>query len=144
MSPTELAEMCRKAGVKATSQRIEILRLLLSSTRHPDARSVYENAKKRFPTISLNTVYQNLGIFEKAGLITRVSASGDRMLFEADNTPHHHFICNNCDEVFDFENNALDAIRPPTEALKLGKAESVRVVIRGICNACQAERSTSQ
>lgn len=142
-SPEELADMCREAGVKPTSQRIEILRLLLYDSKHPDAQSIYKQAKIRFPTISLNTVYQTLHRFEEAGLVSRVAVVGDRMIFESDRSSHHHFICTECDNVFDFVSDSLDAVCPPPEAADLGRVTLARLEVRGVCRDCLAHMAVS-
>jgi Fe2+ or Zn2+ uptake regulation protein len=65
---------CREHGIKATHQRIEIVRELASTEDHPDAESIYERVQERIPTISLDTVYRTLRLLEDNDIISRVGS----------------------------------------------------------------------
>lgn len=79
---------CKVQGVRATHQRIEILRELASSEEHPDAETVYKGVQQRIPTISLDTVYRALRLLEEKGVISRVGCTRDRARYDA-NTDQH-------------------------------------------------------
>ncbi len=131
-------EACHRAGVKATHQRMEILRLLAATTEHPDAETLFAQVCLRIPSISLDTVYRTLRTFEEKGVIRRIGSAAERMRFDADTTPHHHFFCTACGSVIDFRSPALDAVCPPPEASRIGQISSAHVEVRGRCNKCRA------
>jgi len=129
--------MCNRAGIRATHQRIEVYREVARTEEHPDAESVYKRVRRRIPTISLDTVYRTLRLLEDKGLISKVSYPGDRARFDANSDHHHHFICTRCGMVHDFYSEELDRFRPPGNVKAMGKVDSVHVELRGICANCR-------
>ena len=58
MKNQQLITKLREKGFKVTPQRIAICEFILSSKNHPTADQVYQVVKKKYPTLSLATVYQ--------------------------------------------------------------------------------------
>ena len=54
----KLKEACKKQHMRVTTQRIEILKEVASSTSHPDAEAIFEAVKSKLPNISIDTVYR--------------------------------------------------------------------------------------
>lgn len=131
------AETCRRHGIKATHQRMEIFRELAGTGEHPDADTIYRRVKKRIPAISLDTVYRTLRLLEEIGIISRVGFMEDRTRFDANTDRHYHFVCTECGLVRDFYSKALDELRPPAEASELGKVDEMYLEVRGICRKCR-------
>jgi len=134
-------EVCRKAGLKVTSQRLEIYRELLLSTDHPTADVLHQRLRRKLPRISLDTVYRTLATFANSGLITRVETAESLSRFEATFTRHHHLICRQCGEISDFRWPFLDEVSLPGELGTWGEIDSKNVVIYGICNKCLDKKS---
>jgi len=137
-------ELCRSEGVKATHQRMEIMRSLAATEEHPDAESVYMDVRRRIPTISLDTVYRTLRLFEDKGLIARVGSMRDRTRFDANTSHHHHFVCTQCGLVRDFYSDALDSLSPPSEIDGLGDVDGVYVELRGVCRDCRKQNKADK
>jgi Fur family peroxide stress response transcriptional regulator len=126
----------RKAGIKVTRQRLEIIREVVHAEGHPSIGEVYEAVRLRMPSISLDTVYRTMRTLSAMGMIHPVGSSGDRVRFDADRTPHHHFICAVCGEAYDFVCPELDDIPIPEQARALGLARGSRIEVRGVCAKC--------
>ncbi len=77
------AKSCKSLGIKATHQRIEIYRELARTSEHPDVETLFQRIRRRIPSISLDTVYRNLRLFEEKGLIKRVGIRGEKTRFDA-------------------------------------------------------------
>lgn len=127
---------CRRQGIKATHQRLEILRELAGTGEHPDAETIFRRVRKRLPSISLDTVYRTLRMLEEKGVISRVPSMTDRARFDANMDCHHHFVCAVCGRIADFTSPALDGFVPPPAVGAIGTVESVHVELRGRCAAC--------
>ena len=97
----ELKTICQEKGMRLTQQRIEIYKEVASSCEHPDAETVYEAVKHKLPTVSIDTVYRTLASLEELNMIFRVDNQLPKARFDADKTPHHHFLCVQCNEVYD-------------------------------------------
>ena len=56
----DAAQTLRDAGLKATPQRIAILRALDGDETHPTAQELHDRLREEFPTLSVATVYNTL------------------------------------------------------------------------------------
>ncbi len=130
---------CRRQGVKATRQRMEILRELAATGEHPDAETVFSRVRRRLPSISLDTVYRTLHMLQEKGVIARVPSMQDRARFDANMDRHHHFVCTVCGRISDFYSAALDSFAPPPAVRALGAVDSVHIELRGRCRKCRSE-----
>jgi Fur family peroxide stress response transcriptional regulator len=133
-------EACRGAGVKLTHQRIEIFREVAGSEEHPDAEAVFRGVRERIPTVSLDTVYRTLRLIEGLGLVTTLGTRRDPMRFDGNLDSHHHFVCERCGLVRDFESADFDALDVPPEVKGLGSVSRVSVEVRGVCCECAGKR----
>jgi Fur family peroxide stress response transcriptional regulator len=129
-------ETIRRSGVKLTHQRIEIFNEVARTGDHPDIETIFRNVRRKMPTISLDTVYRTLGLFTDLGLVTTVRPLNERTRFDANTDVHHHFSCTRCGVTLDFEDREFDGLKVPEAAAALGRVESRRVQLRGICTAC--------
>jgi len=131
-----LKEGLRRAGMKSTHQRLEIFREVAKSGDHPDAETIYNGVRERVPTISLDTVYRTLWLLSDLGLLTTLGASRERVRFDANLRPHHHFVCMRCGMTQDFYSEKFDRLTAPNSIKSLGSVEKTQVEIRGVCLQC--------
>jgi len=130
----------RQAGIKVTHQRLEILREVVANTAHPDADTIYQAVRVRLPSVSLDTVYRTLYLFADLGLITTLGVARDRLRFDTDAGPHHHFVCTRCGKIGDFTSEAFDHLTAPDAVRDFGTVAKVQVEFRGLCHDCAAHR----
>lgn len=132
-----LAQACREAGLKATPQRLAVLKALLMSHEHPGPEAVFRQVRGELSAISLGTVYKTLDALEAAGLVERVTPLSDGRRYDANRTPHHHLVCTACGRIEDHEDPTL-APRLPVD---LGgfEARAVRVEVLGLCAGCRRQ-----
>ena len=64
-------EKYRNVGLKLTPQRLAILNYLEGNKEHPSAEDVYKAVSRKFPTMSLATVYNTLESLKRARNDTR-------------------------------------------------------------------------
>lgn len=89
--------------IKHSKQREAIKSFLSTRTDHPTADIVYMNIRKKYPNISLGTVYRNLTLLSDIGEIVRLRVGEGVDHFDANTNPHYHFVCNNCCRVIDLD-----------------------------------------
>jgi len=142
-SPEAVQSLFRNKGIKLTQQRLEIYREMMRAKDHPSAEMIYRRVIPRLPTVSLDTVYRTLDLFERMGLISRVEVLDDRSRYEPDTEPHHHFVCVICKRIMDFPWPAVDSMKLPPQATRWGKVFSSHLELRGVCGACLKKRSGS-
>ncbi|MEO5821735.1 MAG: Fur family transcriptional regulator [Vicinamibacteraceae bacterium] len=101
--PTDSAALFRERGIQVTAQRLAVLRAV-SGQPHITADAVADVVRTEIGAISLQAVYDALGLLVSEGLIRRIQPSGSAARFEdrvGDN--HHHLICRNCGRVVDVD-----------------------------------------
>jgi Fur family peroxide stress response transcriptional regulator len=130
-------DFCARAGMKLTHQRMEIFREVARTADHPDAQTIYERVRERVPAMSLDTVYRNLWLLNDLGLITTLGPPRRRARFDANLTPHHHFVCTQCGMTSDFCSQEFDDLRPPDEVDSIGSVEAAHVELHGLCLRCK-------
>ncbi|RJP18145.1 MAG: transcriptional repressor [Candidatus Abyssobacteria bacterium SURF_5] len=135
---SRLKDGLKRSGLKSTHQRLEIFREVAKSGIHPDAETVFNGVRERVPTISLDTVYRTLWVLLDLGLVTSLGASHERVRFDANLKPHHHFVCVRCGLIRDFHSRHLENIACPEEAEAFGEPVSLHVEVRGVCTGCRS------
>ncbi len=91
----------KEAGLKSTPQRAFIYSYLEKTFAHPTAETIYRDVKKEYPSISLNTIYQTLEIFEKKKIIFAIIDENGVRHYDAHLKPHLHLICLKCGKITD-------------------------------------------
>ena len=130
----------RRSGVKLTHQRLEVFREVARTGDHPAAETIYKGVRKRIPTVSLDTVYRTLWLLIDLGLITTLGPPRERVRFDANMSPHHHFVCTQCGLVRDFYGQEFDALKVPDAVKALGSVERTHVEFRGLCSRCSNKK----
>jgi Fur family transcriptional regulator, peroxide stress response regulator len=128
---------CRETGLRLTPQRLEIFRELSTATDHPSAETIHKRLLKKFPTISLDTVYRTLATFAQQGLIDKVETAESQGRFEVRLTRHQHLICRSCKEIMDFTWPSFEQAHLPEEIAAWGHIEKKSAVVYGVCRKCQ-------
>ena len=87
--------------MRKTKQREVILEELMKLRAHPSADELYERVKKRLPRISLGTVYRNLEMLSREGIIHRLETAGSQKRFDGETGDHQHIRCVRCGRIDD-------------------------------------------
>jgi Fe2+ or Zn2+ uptake regulation protein len=135
----ELTELLRERGLRATSQRVVMHRLLRDRNRHVSAEELLSEASDRLPGVSLPTVYATLELFEQLGIVRRVNGGGGTLMWDTRADAHHHMICRNCGRIEDME-TPLDLERARRSAARAGfQPDRAEVVVSGLCASCASK-----
>lgn len=133
-------EGLKRAGVKATHQRLVIFREVAKSGEHPDAETIYTSVRRNVPTISLDTVYRTLWLLVDLGLIETLSPPRYKTRFDANLSTHHHFVCMKCGATRDFRSDDFDKLKLPASVSLLGSVAKVQVEAKGLCSRCLKDK----
>jgi Fe2+ or Zn2+ uptake regulation protein len=132
----ELAGLLRERGLRATSQRVVMHRLLRERTRHVTAEELLSEASEKLPGISLPTVYATLELFERLGIVRRVNGGGGTLLWDTRAEAHGHMICRRCGRIEDME-IPVDLERARRSAARAGfEPDRAEIVVSGLCASC--------
>jgi Fur family iron response transcriptional regulator len=124
-----LAEVLRGYGVTPTHQRIEIAHALFSRNEHLSADRILAIVNGRAPETSKATVYNTLNLFLEKKLIREVIVDPNKVFYDPNTVPHHHFYNVDSGELVDID--ARDVHISGLPALPAGMAtEGIDVIVR--------------
>ncbi len=132
----------RAHGLQVTYQRLAIYQTLYFSLEHPSAEVVYQQVRKRFPMISLGTVYKTLERFYDVGLIDKVSPVTEVARYDARTGSHHHMVCLQCQTIMDAD-SPVDEPMMAVPALEGFHVLRRQVVLQGYCSKCKSRYVSS-
>jgi Fe2+ or Zn2+ uptake regulation protein len=139
----EPADLLRQRGIQVTAQRLAVLRAVAGQP-HITADAVADVVRAEIGAISLQSVYDALGVLVAEGLIRRIQPAGSAARFETrvgDN--HHHLICRVCGRVVDVD-CATGAVPCLTAADEQGyEIDEAEVAYWGRCPDCVAHARTA-
>lgn len=144
----EAAQTLREAGLKATPQRIAILRALAGDETHPTAQELFERLHSEFPSLSVATVYNTLSALTRMAKCVPLDLGGP-VRFDPNVATHDHAVCEGCGRIRDValleeaaepKNLAFSAATKtePHGNKTFGGFEVRRVerIYRGVCTEC--------
>ena len=129
-------EKLKMTGVRMTPQRHAILSFLIQTKAHPTADDIYRALEKRFPSMSVATVYNNLKVFVESGLVKEMTYGDASSRYDADMHEHYHAICDVCGKITDFEHApVIDVEEAATRATGF-QVHGHRLEVHGVCPDC--------
>jgi Fur family transcriptional regulator, ferric uptake regulator len=125
---------------RSTRQRQVILKELQKLTSHPTAVGLYRIVARRLPKISLGTVYRNLDLLARAGVIRKLEFGSEEARFDGNPAPHDHIRCVKCGRVDDIPRPPLDLLGGVKEDFNGYCVLGHRVEFFGVCPQCNGSR----
>lgn len=130
--------------LRMTTQRQVIMEMLKGVKSHPTAGELCSMVRRRLPRISLGTVYRNLDILSRAGMIQKIDVAGQEMRFDGNIVNHYHLRCIDCGRVFDVEMDLLAGMEDKVARESGFQVFGHRLEFVGRCGACQEAVKTRQ
>ena len=126
-----------ETNTKQFRKRNAILSCVQDTHCHPSAETVHAMLQKEHPDISLATVYRNLALFKRQGLIASLGTVNGVERFDANTDPHVHFVCNGCDAVLDLpEMQVPKELCHQAELGSSGHVTNCQLIFTGTCQTC--------
>jgi len=134
----ELVMSLRKEGFRITPQRIAIVDYLLKTEDHPSAEHIYKTIQKKYPMISLSTVYKTLDLLKEKKLVNEIEVEGEAR-FDAHTDDHINLVCMNCSKIDDVDEDSLKEIQ--SRAAKKSKYLIIKSSFElfGYCTSCKSK-----
>ena len=120
-----------------TRQRAVILEELRQSPTHPTAAQLYDAVRRRLPKISLGTVYRNLDLLARSGMIQRLELAGAESRFDGAVRPHDHVRCLGCGRIDDLAGPPLDLSPEEYHDFAGYQILGHRLELVGLCPKCR-------
>jgi len=127
-------------GERVTWQRRLLLDLISQAGGHLDADELFRRAKEREPRISLSTVYRNLRLFKKLGLVDERHLSENHHHYEIKSpSEHYHLVCLGCGRVIEFESPLLQRIENQIRRENRFEVTGAEIRLQGYCSRCRGK-----
>jgi Fur family transcriptional regulator, peroxide stress response regulator len=128
-------------GSRATRQLEATLQVLSAAQSHPTAEQIFRAVRAAVPSISLATVYRNLGKLTAEGRARIVPLADGPARFDGRTDRHDHFVCSACGRVVDVE---ASPTAPHGGRSHVGRhrVEDVALTYFGSCAGCLRRPST--
>jgi Fur family ferric uptake transcriptional regulator len=140
-----LGERLAARGVRLTSRRRALLKILEESDCHLDAAALLEAAQQQME-IDRATVYRTLDLFKREGLIDELDLMhlrGEMHYYEVRTSKEHfHLACFGCGRVEEIATPLFEQLKQEVSKEKGFTIQTARLEIGGYCAECGA--STSQ
>ncbi len=133
-------ELSQTGALRQTQQRVALLDELRRTKSHPTADELHQLVKRRLPRISLATVYRNLELLSRRGIIRKLDLAGAQRRFDADCTNHHHVRCIRCGRVDDVAGELPISVEQAFSDTHGYQITGYRLELVGVCPQCQSEQ----
>ena len=122
-------EILRHHGIRITPQRTAVAKVVFKHKGHPSAEEIWEDVRRRCPTLSRATVYNTLNLFVEKGLLKRQVLTRGMVVLDHMTSSHHHFIDEKTNKIYDVP---WEAIKVDVAGLPPGfDVGEYQVVLRG-------------
>lgn len=130
----------RDEGFRITPQRIAIVDYLLKTKEHPNAERIHNTIKRKYPMVSLSTIYKTLDLLKERKLVNEIDVGGEAR-FDAHTDEHINLVCMKCEKIDDVDDDMLKEIR--SKAAKKSKYFILKgsFELFGYCEICKSKRN---
>jgi Fur family peroxide stress response transcriptional regulator len=130
---------------KFSAKRSLILEAVNSTDTHPGVQWLYGQIRKKYPRLSIATVYRTIReACEEGDIVSRGVVNGEER-FDAATSPHPHAVCKICGKIRDIPERVP---ADPDEGSAFGvpgfSCDRREAVYYGVCDACAASASSSR
>jgi Fe2+ or Zn2+ uptake regulation protein len=139
LSHEQFRELASKHGLAVTHQRQVVYEAVIAAHGHYSPEQIYASVRKRIPSISLATVYNNLRLFVEHGLLREVTPHASTLRVDGNLEPHHHLVCSRCKSVQDIEGDFIDLKRISRQVPAGFDLTHPVVEVFGLCSRCRAK-----
>ena len=136
----QFRDLAAKHGLPVTHQRQVVFETAIASDGHYSPEDIYVAVRRRIPSISLATVYNNLRLFVECGLLREVSPHAPTLRIDGNLKPHHHLVCSRCKSVHDIECEFIDFKRLSPHVPQGFDLSQPLVEVFGLCHRCRTKK----
>ena len=136
----QIITLLRDDGFKITPQRTAIVDYLLRTEDHPSAELIHKVVRRKYPMVSLSTVYKTLDLLREKKLVNEIEVEGEAR-FDAHTDEHINLVCVSCGKIEDVDEDLLKEIQ-----IKAAKKSKYIILqssfeLSGYCSLCKTKQS---
>jgi len=106
-----LEKICVDAGLKLTTPRKIILKVLMEAKDHPSVEEIYQRASELDKSVSMATVYRTVSMLHEMGVLVRHDFNESFSRYELNDDHHDHIIDVDSGEIVEFHNEELENLK---------------------------------
>jgi len=129
----QTADILVSHGIRPSVQRVTVLHYLRGVKTHPTVDTIYQDLLPANPNLSRTTVYNTLQLLSDNGLVLTLDFGEGFLRYDADVSPHCHFKCRGCGQVYDLMASPPDCSGMLPEGFSL---QGVQLSLFGMCDKC--------
>ena len=129
----DISNKLKKNKIRLSYHRLKVSEYLSKNHGHPTVDQIYNDLRKKVPTLSKTTVYNALTVLCKARLVRVITIEDNETRYELITKSHGYFKCVLCGAIYDFNIN-IDSFA--TEDLDNFKITDKDVYFKGVCPKC--------
>ena len=104
----DVVKRLQNHNIKPSVQRIAIMTYLMEHRTHPTVDEIYTALAPSIPTLSKTTVYNTLKLLSEQGAAQTLTIDERNTCYDAETSPHAHFLCKQCGKIYDLEYQTKD------------------------------------
>lgn len=136
----QMLEKLAEHNFRITPQRMEVLRVLAKSAGHPSAEDIHQQVRKKFPSVSLGTVYKTISLLKDLGEVLELGFGEGGNRYDGHKPySHPHVICTRCGEILDPDVSLLRDMEEEIARETGFRIFSHRLDFFGLCPRCRKE-----
>ena len=120
--------------LKVTPQRLEIVDII-HTYGHINIDELYHLLQKKFPTLSLATIYKNIKAMSEKLFLSEVKIPNQKNVYELTKKEHSHVVCSHCNTIIDI-NLDISNILNQAQQISNYDINNSSIVLNGICPTC--------
>ncbi|MNI16046.1 Peroxide operon regulator [compost metagenome] len=132
---TAMAKL-KQQNIRLTPQRFAVLEYMYTCHGHPTVEEIYKALVTKYRHLSVATVYNNLRVFKKLGLIKELTNGDSSRRYDAVTKEHYHVTCTNCGVMVDVELPEPSPLKVQIEQATGFAIEIYQVEMQGVCPDC--------
>ncbi|MFC4077200.1 Fur family transcriptional regulator [Salinithrix halophila] len=143
MNMERALDTLKTQGYKYTGKREKMVKIFANEDRYLTAKEVLEEMQEEYPGLSVDTIYRNLSLFEKLGIIEGTEWEGERRyrLHCGGDHHHHHLICKECGKTKRLNLCPMNALLGEPDDFKI---TGHKFEIYGYCHQCEPEQAGTE
>lgn len=136
----QIIDTLREEGFRITPQRTAIVDYLLKTEDHPSAELIHRVVKRRYPMVSLSTIYKTLDLLKEKRLVNEIEVDGEAR-FDAHTDEHINLVCMNCGKIEDVDEELLRDIQSRVAKKSKYLILKSSFELLGYCSSCKSKKS---
>ena len=136
----QIIDTLREDGFRITPQRTAIVDYLLKTEDHPSAELIHKVVRKRYPMVSLSTIYKTLDLLKEKRLVNEIEVDGEAR-FDAHTDEHINLVCMSCGKIDDVDEGMLKDIQSRVAKKSKYLILKSSFELLGYCSSCKSKKN---